>query len=99
MNDRLEIGVYTGKIFDYLAAQRPIISIGYKESVIKELLQKTQAGCHVSEVAEIKREIKGAYNQYLVNGYVPYNGIDAEVDKYSHKEMAKKFAEVLNLIA
>ena len=64
--------------------------------LIKELLQKTQAGCHISKVAEVKREIKDAYNQYLVNGYVPYNGIDIEVDRYSHKEMAKKFARILN---
>jgi hypothetical protein len=96
MNNSSEKGVYTGKLFDYLAAQRPILSIGYKDSAIKSLLMKTKAGVHVSEVDEIKREIKEAYKQYISNGHVEYEGINSEIDKYNHFEMAKKFSEVLN---
>lgn len=96
MNNPLDKGVYTGKLFDYLAAKRPILSIGYKYCAIKDLLEQTKAGIHVSEVAEIKKEIKNAYSNYLSNGCVPYNGIDREIKKYSHEEMAKKFVNVLN---
>ncbi len=37
-------GVYTGKIFDYLAARRPILALGLNGSVITDLLNQTQAG-------------------------------------------------------
>jgi hypothetical protein len=37
-----EKGVYTGKLFDYLAAQRPILAIGIPGSVIEELFKSTK---------------------------------------------------------
>ena len=95
-NNPNEKGVYTGKIFDYLAAQRPILSIGISGGVVAELLERTNAGVHVSSVDEIKREIKDAYFEYKSKGKVSYHGITSEIDKYSQKEMAKKFAELLN---
>lgn len=40
-DNKKEKGVYTGKIFDYLAAKRPILSIGSSEDVISKLLAST----------------------------------------------------------
>jgi hypothetical protein len=48
-NDPQEKGVYTGKIFDYLAAQRPILSIGRCGGVVEDLLEQTKAGVHVAK--------------------------------------------------
>lgn len=95
-NDPNEKGVYTGKIFDYLAARRPILSIGFSGGVAEDLLKETKAGTQASNVEAIKRIIKSAYSEYKLNGSVSYNGISPEIDKYSQKEMARKFAEVLN---
>src|SRR5665647_320629 len=48
-NNPGERGVYTGKLFEYLAARRPILSFGFTEGgVVKELLDQTQAGIPVS---------------------------------------------------
>lgn len=92
-----EKGVYTGKLFDYLAARRPIISIGYTEcGVVKELLDQTQAGVHVSNKEELRQYILNAYREYKEFGAVQYRGIEEQVMKYSHREMARKFAEVLD---
>ena len=98
-NDPAEKGVYTGKLFDYLAARRPILSMGYTGGgVVKELLDQTQAGVHVLNEEELKKYLKKAYQEYKENGVVPYQGIDIEVMKYSHKEMARKLADVLDSV-
>jgi glycosyltransferase involved in cell wall biosynthesis len=98
-NNPEEEGVYTGKLFEYLAAHRPILSLGYTEGgVVKELLVQTKAGVHAGNEEELKAEIIRAYHEYREFGKVQYRGIYEEVMKYSHKEMARKFAEVLDTI-
>ena len=96
INDPRDAGVIPGKLFDYFAAQRPILSIGHKDSIIKKILAKTNAGVHVSEIYEVKNNIKKYYEDYISNNIVNYNGIESEINKYSHKEMALKMSKVLN---
>jgi len=96
-NNTQEKGVYTGKLFDYLAARRPILSMGYTDGgVVKELLDQTQAGVHCSNEDEIRDYLLKAYREYKQLGAVQYRGIEEEVMKYSHREMARKFAKVLD---
>jgi hypothetical protein len=49
------MGVYTGKIFEYLAAQRPILAIGGSKGVVKELLDDTNAGVYVTSIKGVKK--------------------------------------------
>jgi glycosyltransferase involved in cell wall biosynthesis len=96
-NDPNEKGVYTGKLFDYLAARRPILSIGYTDGgVVKELLDQTKAGVHCSTEEELREYLLNAYREYKELGAVQYHGIEEEIMKYSHVEMARKFAAVLD---
>lgn len=94
-NDPNEKGIYTGKIFDYLAAKRPILALGLHENVVTDLLKQTQAGITVLSDAEIKEQILKSYREYKENGFVKFSGIFSEIERYSHREMARKFAEVL----
>jgi hypothetical protein len=49
-NHPAEKGVYTGKLFDYLAARRPILALGIPGSVIEGLLKsKRQRYRHIEE--------------------------------------------------
>jgi glycosyltransferase involved in cell wall biosynthesis len=93
-----ERGVYTGKIFDYLAARRPILSVGISGGVIDELLDTTNAGVHGAGKDKIKGEIRKFYDEFKRSGSVEYRGIEREIQKFSHKEMAKQFAVVLDQI-
>ena len=97
-NDPREKGVYTAKVFDYLAARRPILAVGIPGSVITDLLSTTDAGVQVSSDEEIKDRILTLYREYKETGCVGYTGILSEIDTYSHKEMAKKFSDVLNTL-
>jgi glycosyltransferase involved in cell wall biosynthesis len=94
----MEKGVYTGKLFDYLAAQRPVLAMGIPGSVIGELLDETQAGVYVSSIEELKNAILSYYQEYKLTGKVSYKGNPVEIEKYSHREMTRKFAEVLDII-
>jgi glycosyltransferase involved in cell wall biosynthesis len=95
-NDPEEKGVYTGKLFDYLAARRPILSLGYTDGgVVKELLDQTQAGVHCANKTELRDYLLNAYREFRELGAVQYHGINEEIMKYSHIEMARKFAKVL----
>ncbi len=90
-----EKGVYTGKVFDYLAAKRPILSIGASEDVITELLRSTGTGLIATSGEDIKKNITAAYGEFIRAGEVPYRGNMAEVMRYSHSNMAREFAALL----
>jgi hypothetical protein len=54
---------------------------------------------HVRNNEEIREVIIKAYREYKDFGEVLYRGIDQEVMKYSHQEMARKFGEVLDTVS
>lgn len=94
-----EKGIYTGKIFEYLAAQRPILAVGPCKDVVSQLLMETRAGVHLSTKDEIKDQIGNYYQEYKANGKIEYRGLAGEIEKYSQKGMAEKFANVLETIS
>lgn len=96
-NDPREQGVYTGKVFEYLAAKRPIIAIGPK-GVVSQLLRETNAGIHTSDPDSLKGILLEFYQEFRLTGKIAYCGEEEEINKYSHVEMARKFADVLNQI-
>lgn len=93
-----EQGIYTGKLFEYLAARRPILAVGGPGGVVKELLEETGAGVHVSNLVSLKEVLKDQYSEYLRSGRVSYRGKEDRLQRYSHHEMARKFAEVLQKV-
>ena len=90
-NNPQEVGVYTGKIFEYLAAGRPIIALGGPEkSVVKDLLNETQAGRYASFLEDLEAILSTYYLEYMRDGSITPIKKSA-ISKYSHQEMAKKF--------
>jgi len=91
--------VCPGKLYEYLAAGRPIISIGRPESVVSDIINKTQAGIHTLDLNEIKKGIERAYTEFKSTGGASYRGIRTEIDKFSHREVAREFAKLLDSVA
>ena len=90
-------GFYSSKIFEYLAAQRPILAIGgASDEVVNDLIFETKAGLYSKEVEGIKGFIKKYYLEFKKNGRVNYIGDIDKIKKYSHREMARKFADIMN---
>jgi glycosyltransferase involved in cell wall biosynthesis len=95
-NDPNEKGVYTSKVFEYVGARRPILVTGGGKDVVSELMEQTKAGTCAYTRDEIKDTLKQLYLEYKTRGYVSYHGINSEIERYSHREMAKKFAKILD---
>lgn len=93
-NDPDERGIYSGKIFEYLAAKRPILALGQNENVVSDLIKQTDAGFFASNVEEAKEILLRWYLEYKSSKIVNYCGLQSEINKYTHREMAKKFVEV-----
>jgi hypothetical protein len=89
-------GGYSGKVFEYLAAKRPILAIGGTKDVVTDLLNETNVGIDAPCVKDIKNAIEKFYTGYKQIGKVSYYGEWKEIQKYSQREMARKFAYLLN---
>lgn len=96
--DPRERGIYTGKVFEYLAARRPILATGGTDDVVKELLNETSAGINAQTVKDIKSTLRKLYAEYKLKGKISYQENAEKVNKYSYREIAKKFVEVINTI-
>jgi hypothetical protein len=91
-----ERGVYTGKIFEYLAARRPILMIGGGDGVLTELIEQTSAGVHATDKPSLERALLEAWREFTRNGVVAWNGRDDVIDRLSHRRMAREFARLLD---
>lgn len=94
--DTGERGVYTAKVFEYLAARRPILAIGgLSDDMVGKLLEQTKAGVVAPTVEDVKRTLLQFYQEFKRKGEVSYHGDESEINKYSHREMARQFVEIL----
>ncbi|MBO7714376.1 MAG: glycosyl transferase GT4 family protein, partial [Methanobrevibacter sp.] len=84
-----------GKIYEYFALKKPVLSIGYKEGSLKDLIEETKVGYHVSSLESTKEALLDIYNEFVEKGTVELN-YDMNIDDYSMENMAKKFADLLN---
>ncbi|MBF4469030.1 MAG: glycosyl transferase GT4 family protein [Methanobrevibacter arboriphilus] len=96
-NNKKEEMFLPGKIYEYLAAKRPILSIGYKKGSLKDLIEKTEIGYHVSTLEETKNIITKFYDNFNESKILRYNG-NSEVNKYSIISTAQKFGSILDSI-
>ena len=92
-NERMFI---PGKVYEYIASKKPILSIGYPEGSLKELIEKTNIGYHVSTVDETKKAIYDYYQKYN-NNELKYSGNEF-ADEYSLENTAKNYSKILEEI-
>jgi len=97
-NDARQKGVYSGKIFEYLAAKRPVLAVGGFPDVVDDLLSTTKAGVSAQTGQDVKASLLPLYQEYKSTGAVSYRGDEAEINKYSHRETAERFASILDSI-
>lgn len=89
-------GRIPGKFFEYLAAGRPILAIGPKESDIADLMAETSSGFYVP-FGDIKACLSALYQ--LLHHYKKdtLSGAEKEtIAQFSNKAITGKLAEILN---
>jgi len=98
--DPVKKGLSHLKFFEYLSVQRPILACGgFPKDDVEKILIQTRAGTYAPTIKEIQKGLLGFYEEYEHTGKVSYNGYLEEINKYSYREMAKKFADILNQIS
>ena len=86
--------IIPGKIFEYLAAKRPIIALGPKESDIEGILNKTKTGKFFNywDDNKLKTEILDLYEQFnRGNLEIASQGIE----KFSRRELTRQMASLI----
>ncbi|WP_417443972.1 glycosyltransferase [Joostella sp.] len=87
-------GIIPGKLFEYFAAERPILALGPEKWDVEQLLDKTNAGLYFNygERDKLKTAILSLYKAYKNdNLYVNSVGID----EYHRKSLTEQLAGII----
>jgi glycosyltransferase involved in cell wall biosynthesis len=96
-NDPSASATYTGKVFEYLGARRPILATGCKGGNIDKLLQQSGMGVLVNEVAIIKDVLcRWLEEWHQLGKIISYWEPDVNaIKRYTRREGARKLAQLL----
>ncbi|MCI4666654.1 MAG: glycosyl transferase family 1 [Bacteroidia bacterium] len=95
-SERNAKGKLTGKIFEYLASERPILIIGPEDGDAANVMNECQGGvaCDFEDRDKLVRILKEKYLEYKEIGSVKSQSQGYE--KYSRKNLSKALAELLD---
>lgn len=91
---------YTGKIFEYLRAGKPVLGIGPR-GVAAELIERAGVGCFVEgddtpRLATVLRQIAMDYPGFLSQYYHPKQEVIAQ---YERRVLTSRLAEILDTVS
>jgi glycosyltransferase involved in cell wall biosynthesis len=93
--DRKETrSIIPGKLFEYLAADRPILGIGPLGSDIQAIINETKSGMYFNplQYEELKASILQYYSKYK-NGTLL--STSEGIEKYSRRELTRKMSDII----
>jgi len=93
-------GVYTGKLFEYIAVGKPILAIVPPNGVAAKVIQETNSGfiANYLSIKNIKKTIDFLYQEWG-KGELTIQQDKKAVVKYSAENLTKKLVNVFNEIA
>lgn len=89
-------GVIPGKVFEYMATGRPILAVGPPTADAGRIVIDSKSGFvhDFNDHENLKKTVLNCYTRYKNNELG--SDINAEISKYSRKELAGRYAKVLN---
>lgn len=96
-NDPKEIGVFTGKLFEYLGARRPILAIGPSGNVASQTIMERNAGVVANDSETIAEHLK-QWIKTKQRGVPIASPPEEAIRGFSRQEQAGKLAKFLEEI-
>lgn len=88
-------GIYSGKVFEYLAARRPIVLLPGDRDVLDRLMKETESGKATYSVDEFVDVMLLYYDQWRSSGVVKISSNMSVIKKYDRSVLAKKLVSYL----
>lgn len=87
--------ILPGKLFEYLAARRPVLGVGTREGAMAAVLQETGAGkiFDWDDAADIKEYMESCWRDFC-NGEL--TTADADIERFSRRSTTRRMAELFN---
>ena len=88
--------ILPGKLFEYLAARRPILGVGTSEGAMATVLQETGAGkiFNWDDAKDIREYIDACWVKFCDGNLVTEA---ADINRFSRGELTKKMTEIFEL--
>ena len=89
-------GRIPGKLFEYLAARRPILVLGPPDSDVARIVKETKSGetCDYDDAEGIRKAVKGLYEQFQAGKLM--TPLDNDIEQYSVRNLTRKLAGFLD---
>ncbi len=87
-------GIIPGKLFEYMASQRPILALGYQQWDVKDIISQTQTGTtlSVTDANAIKQAINHYYTLYKDN---KLHSQPISIESYHRKTLTQKLSKII----
>lgn len=87
-------GIIPGKLFEYMASQRPILALGYQQWDVKDIISQTQTGTtlSVTDANAIKQAINHYYTLYKDNKLYSQ---PVSIESYHRKALTQKLSKII----
>ena len=89
-------GIIPGKVFEYLAAKRPILGLGPKDADVREIITTTQSGYYFEYTEEeaLKEAILYLFHNHTSKKWT--EGREAYISKYHRKQLTQVLATCIH---
>jgi glycosyltransferase involved in cell wall biosynthesis len=88
---------YTGKLFEYLAAKRPILAIAYKSGAVDNLLTESGTGIVINNPTMMKDVLSHWLDEWQKSGRIlsHWEPRADVIQRYTRRGQAGKLAQLL----
>ena len=96
-NDPQYKPILPGKLFEYLAARRPVLGIGQADGAMARVLASSQAGITAGweDASSMRAFLEQAWQQHLAGGVPATQG---DIGRYSRRATAHELAQLLETL-
>ena len=96
-NDAQYRPILPGKLFEYLAARRPVLGIGQEDGAMARVLRETAAGTTIDweDAPALRSFLEAAWQAHCAGGIPPTEG---DIGPYSRRATARALAQLLESV-